>query len=82
MNKEQINNLKEVTNVYRTKNYIVEQVIGFMFDDVDNSAIVSTDTYYRRTKQRDAKYVLLFSSRKHIDGKRLPTTMYSREYVD
>ncbi len=72
----------EAMNVYRTKHYIVEQVLGINENDVEGAEMCSHDTFYRRTKKRDAEYEQLFSSRKRIDGKRLPATMSSRKYVD
>lgn len=73
---------EEATNIYRTKHYIVEQVLGINENDVEGEEMCSHDTFYRRTKKRDAEYEALFSSRKRIDGKRLPSTMCSRKYVD
>ncbi|UKI51948.1 MAG: hypothetical protein L6V79_07310 [Clostridium sp.] len=43
---------------------------------------LSHDTFYRRTKKRDREYELIFAERKHIDGKRIHSTMYGRTYVD
>ena len=74
--------LYDANNVYRTKNYIVKQVIGVRTSDEENNIIMSFDTYYRRTKKRDIIYERAFASKKHIDGKRLPSTMYSRKYID
>lgn len=73
---------EEATNVYRTKHYIVEQVLGIHDNDVECAELCSHDTFYRRTRKRDAEYEELFGSRKRIDGKRLPATMCSRKYVD
>ena len=70
------------SNVYRTHDYIVKQCIGLKYDREENNAVVSHDTFYRRTPQRDAEYEMLFKTRKHPDGKRLPSTMYERTYVD
>ena len=69
------------TNVYRTKNYIVEQVLCLKDDNVHTAQMCSHDTFIRRTKKRDAQYEKLFASRKHIDGKRMSTNMCSRKYV-
>lgn len=82
MEKQVPNFIENATNVYRTKEFIVKQVFGISFGGVENNVAISRDTYYRRTKKRDAEYELIFCSRKNINGKRLPTTMYSREYVD
>lgn len=74
--------LDGATNVYRTKEYIVKQIISIRYDAEENNAVISRDTYYRRTEKRDAEYEIAFCMRKHIDGKRLPTTMYARTYID
>ncbi len=71
-----------VTNVYRTKNFIVKQVIGVQYDCKENNVVFSHDTYYKRTRQRDKEYEIVFCERKKKDGKRLPTTMYARTYID
>lgn len=69
-------------NVYRTKNYIVKQEIGVRYDAGQYNVIFSFDTYYRRTAKRDKIYEKYFRERKNIDGKRLPSTMYARTYID
>lgn len=72
----------DATNVYRTKLYIVKQCMGIQIDNMENNAIKSYDTFYKRTKQRDKEFELIFKDRKNINGKRLPTTMYTKIYVD
>ena len=74
--------IKGATNVYRTKDYIVSQVIGIQYDCKENNVVFSHDTYYRRTPERDRQYEIFFCHRRHIDGKRLPSTMYARTYKD
>ena len=74
--------LYDANNVYRTRDYIVKQVIGVRTSDEEDNIIMSFDTYYRRTKKRDKIYEHVFAGKKHIDGKRLPSTMYSRKYID
>ena len=71
----------EAANVYRTRYYIVEQILSVQDDNVESAELCSHDTFIRRTKKRDAQYEKLFCGRKRIDGKRLPTTMSSRKYV-
>lgn len=73
---------KGATNIYRTKHYIVTQVMGIKLDCEENNVIYSHDTYYRRNFKRDAEYEKLFVKRKHINGKRLHSTMYERTYID
>ena len=70
------------TNVYRTPEFIVNQKVQFKDDCERGVAFVSHDTYYRRTPERDAEYELMFFMRDHIDGRRLPSTMYNRKYID
>lgn len=74
--------LYDANNVYRTKNFIVKQVIGVRLSDELNNVVFSFDTYYRRTKKRDKIYEKAFAERKNKDGKRLPTTMYARTYIE
>ncbi|MCM1219811.1 MAG: hypothetical protein NC548_35520 [Lachnospiraceae bacterium] len=73
---------EEATNVYRTRFYIVEQVMSVKDDDVESAELCSHDTFYRRTKKRDIEYEKRYGSRKQINGKRLPATMCSRKYVN
>lgn len=72
----------DAMNVYRTRNYIVKQSVGIKCSEVENNVVLSHDTFYRRTKKRDREYELIFAERKHIDGKRIHSTMYGRTYVD
>lgn len=74
--------MKDADNVYRTRDYIVKQRVGVRYDKKENNIIFSYDTFYRRTKKRDAEYEQIFFERKRIDGKRLPTAMYARTYID
>lgn len=69
-------------NVYRTRDYIVKQELYLIVNAEQNNAVLSVDTYYRRTLLRDSKYLLLYKDRKHIDGKRLPSNTYIRTYID
>ena len=73
--------LKGATNVYRTKQYIVKQIIGIQYSQEENNVVFSRDTYYSRTPERDREYEILFCLRRNIDGKRLPSTMYARIYI-
>lgn len=75
-------NEKLFENVYRTRDYIVKQELYLIVNAEQNNAVLSVDTYYRRTLLRDSKYQLLYKDRKHIDGKRLPSNMYIRTYID
>ena len=75
-------NVKLFENVYRTRDYIVKQELYLIVDSEQNNAVLSVDTYYRRTLVRDSKYQLLYKDRKHINGKRLPSNTYIRMYID
>lgn len=75
-------NEKLFENVYRTRDYIVRQELYLIVNAEQNNAVLSVDTYYRRTLLRDSKYQLLYKDRKHIDGKRLPSNTYIRTYID
>ena len=74
--------IKKASNVYRTKHYIVVQEIGVEESDVQVNNICSYDTYFARTKARDKEYERTYRDRKHINGRRLRTGMYSRKYID
>ena len=75
--------LKDADNVYRTPEFIVKQNISTCFDGNCCGVIISDDTYYLRTKERDAVYDELFKLRgEGIDGKRMKAGMYRRTYVD
>jgi len=69
-------------NIYRTKNHIVTQHMKYEKSDIYDNALISHDTYYRRTFKRDSEYKLLFESKDNIDGKRIPSTAYTRKYID
>lgn len=74
--------LEIATNVYRTKNYIVCQIVGLQRDPELDSAAISQDAYFARTAARDRLYDDVFEDRINIDGRRLPTNMYTRKYID
>lgn len=69
-------------NVYRTRDYIVKQVIGVNLDAQMDNCICSQDTFYARTPLRDKQYEEILSKRFNPDGRRLKSAMYSRQYVD
>lgn len=75
-------NEKMFENVYRTRDYIVKQELYVIANLEQNNAVLSVDTYYRRTLERDSNYQLLYKERRHINGKRLPSNTYVRTYVD
>ena len=61
--------LYEANNVYRTKNYIVKQIIGVRCSEQENNVMFSFDTYYRRTAKRNRIYEKHFRERKNKDGR-------------
>ena len=74
--------LIDADSVYRTKSYIVKQVIQIIENDIEDNGIVSHDTYYRRTTARDLAYNMAFMDKTKINGKRLPSTQYTRRYIE
>lgn len=74
--------LRKADNVYRTRDYIVVQRLSIAYDGIEDPSTVSRDVYYRRTRRRDKEYEAIFCGRRHINGKRLPATMYTRRYID
>lgn len=73
--------LKDATNVYRTEKYIVRQVIDLEYDSVEGVNFCSYDTFYLRTKARDAEYENIFKARRCANGKRLSTGLATRKYI-
>ena len=74
--------LKGADNVYRTDDYIVRQEISVTTDDVMIGMILSTDTYFERTPERDAAYEMIFAFRgEQMDGKRMKAKLSVRKYV-
>lgn len=75
---------EKASNLYRTKHFIVKQVLK---SSVDSHKLIhrlcSEDTYYERTPDRDMHYELLFDTRdpKEMDGKRIKASYYIRTYV-
>lgn len=74
--------LLDADNVYRTKHFIVKQVIEIDENDIEDNGIISHDTYYRRTTERDLAYNMAFMDKVKINGKRLLSTQYTRRYID
>lgn len=80
-----MSNLKEALmgamNVYRTKDYIVKQNIAIEYDFQGNSRIHSDDTYILRNKKSDKEYEKMFYEREVINGKRIHSATYIRNYI-
>ena len=74
--------LERSTNVYRTRYYIVRQQIMYRRDSLLGAYLCSRDTFYCRTPERDRQYEAAFPHNQEKDGKRIPTLMYIRKYID
>lgn len=73
--------IKDASNVYRTKNYIVRQILSI--EVIDAATVVySRDTFFKRTKLRNAQYNFIHNIQKGFNNKRVPATMTTRIYVD
>ena len=73
--------LKDENNAYRTRDYIVTQEIKYVKDAFLGSYIESHDVFYKRTKDRDAIYEKVFALRFMIDGDRIHSRVYTRNYL-
>ncbi len=80
--KELSNLLNDAVNVYRTRKYIVKQILVIRESPTEQNILFSEDTFYKRTKTRDKEYNIIFKDKDNLDGKRLPSTSYSRRYVN
>ena len=76
------NFLDDATNVYLTKNFIVKQEIIIEEVGRHEPAIISFDTYLKRNPERDFAFRLCYRERENIRGKRLPSNIYTRTYID
>ena len=74
--------LKSADNVYRTRNYIVKQEIFVDRDKEGNGCIFSRDTYYLRNTKLNREYESVFRKRAYMEGRRLPSTSYTRKYIE
>ena len=74
--------LERSTNVYRTRFYIVRQQIMYRRDSLLGAYLCSRDTFYCSPTARDRQYEAAFPHNQEKDGKRIPTLMYIRKYID
>ena len=79
--KKKIDFLIDATNVYRTKNYIIKQKICIKTDIFCNILLFSADFYYLRTKERDYIFDIVFRNRQSLNGHRLHSNSYTKEYI-
>lgn len=74
--------IKFADNVYRTKDFIVKQQLAIISEDgYEVPVLLSMDTYYKRNKYLDYQYDIMYDDRKNPEGKRLPSTTYTRRYI-
>ena len=73
--------MKNANNVYRTKYYIIKQVLSINTDMSGSSTIHNDDFYYLRTKHLDKLFELYFGNRLVINGKRLHSTTHAKKYM-
>ena len=78
---ENIDFIENATNVYRTKHYIIKQVIILEPHSKLDNIIISQDTYYTRTKARDKQFDKLFIDKLNKNGKRLHSSSNTKKYV-
>ena len=72
----------EITNVYRTENYIVCQTVHICYGDNGN-ILISEDIFHRRTPERDAKFEKTFGVDTPFNKrKRMKVAAYTRQYID
>jgi hypothetical protein len=70
------------TNVYRTMEFIVNQKLSVCESSNGNDVVMSTDTYYPRTPDRDMAYECLFGYKgQYVNGKRMRSAMFTRKYI-
>lgn len=72
----------QADNVYRTKDYIVKQRLQYIEHQIEDNFVVSFDTFYKRTPYRDRQYMIMYGDKRNPDGKRMPSTTYTRMYID
>lgn len=73
---------ENATNVYRTKKYIVKQIISYEAHNEFHNVLYSQDTFYKRTYLRDKYYETKYRNKIDINGKRLKTACSTRKYID
>ena len=74
--------MEKATNVYRTKHFIVKQILNYEEHEKLDNIIISQDSFYKRTKIRDKQYNKIFAEKVNIDGKRIKTASSTRNYID
>lgn len=72
---------KYMINIYRTKEYIVEQKLKYHYLPDGSFTLFSIDTYHLRTKKSDIEYEKLYSFKDNLESKRIYAGAYVRKYV-
>ena len=81
MEKKDRDFLLDADNVYRTKKYIVKQRIDFEVSDVYDNMLISHDTFYLRTANRDRIYEQAYNGKHNLEGVRIRTDAGVRKYI-
>ena len=71
----------ESDNVYRTKNYIVRQMLSVATANKDVAGIMSFDTFIKRNRYRDKQYEYFYKDRRSLNGRRIHCNLYARSYI-
>ena len=72
---------KNADNIYRTKFYIIKQVLSLETNFNGQTNIHSDDFYYLRNKKLDLDYEKKFCNRLIINGKRIHTATHTKHYM-
>ena len=67
---------------YTRSYYGSVQQIMYRRDSLLGAYLCSRDTFYCRTPERDRQYEAAFPHNEEKNGKRIPTLMYIRKYID
>lgn len=68
---------ESVTNIYRTPDFIVNQQLSICEGADGRKIVMSRDTYYPRTDERDHAFDCVFDN----NGRRMRTAMFTRTYI-
>lgn len=72
---------KYMINIYRTKDYIVEQHLKYHYLPDGSFTLFSIDNYYLRNRKTDIEYEKSYSYRDNLEGKRIYAGAYVRKYM-
>ena len=74
--------INAAVNTYRTKHYIVKQLIYFSVEKDGHIFMGSDDVYYPRTPKRDKAYKERYGKSLLPEGQRIHTSVYTGYYVE